>query len=287
MGKIGIRTLTVTAFLGLASISLIFSSGVFFRPLIFAERIETVVVDGEEKPKKPLKNSPLHYLGIFEKIPLSANRNVSLINHAVFSGLGIAVVDDTNNFVTWLPESELTYIGEGTLEYAGETLDWWVFKDLNNDKRRELAIRFGNTGTAMVHPFYLYSYDGIKFELLLKLANSSSKTETKDLDGDGSQEIIHEFSLSGIGKLERDLLRWKDIWRLEDGKPVKVNHQFPREYQELIDLHQLTLTKKEWEPDAKSYYPTLRCLKEKAELTTQGKLASIEDCQELPRKRYE
>lgn len=248
--------------------------------------VGTIVVDGKIKPEVPLESSPSYYLGIFKQIPLSDNKNIALINHAVYSGLGIALTDKNNSFVEWLPEAELKYFGEGDSKYAGETLDWWVFKDLDNDDRKELAIRFGDTGTAMIHPFYLYSFNGNKFDLLLKLVNSASETEIKDLDNDGEQEIIYEFSLSGGGKLERDLLRWKDIWRLEDGKPVKVNDQFPHEYQDLVELYQLTLTKEEWEPYAKSYHPTLRCLREKVELTIQGELVEIEGCRELLRKRY-
>jgi hypothetical protein len=249
--------------------------------------VKTVVVSGKTKPENPLKNSPFYYLGIFKKIPLTANRSVALINHAVFSGLGVAIIDDHSNFITWLPEAELKYIGEGTLEYAGEILDWWVFKDLDNDNKKDLAVQFGNTGTAMVHPFYLYSYDGSNFRLLLKLVEASSKTEIRDLDKDWPEEIVHSYSISGIGKLERDLLRWKDIWRLENGKVIKVNYQFPQEYKELIKLYNLALNKKGWEPDAKPYYPTIRCLKNKAQFTIQGKTVDIKNCRELMRKRYD
>lgn len=248
---------------------------------------KTILIGDEIEPRNPLKNSPFDHLGVYKKITVDSNKDVALINHAVYSGLGIALTDQRNKFISWLPEANLKYIGGGELEYAGETFDWWVFDNLDNDMNKELAIQLGIIGTAGVSPFYLYSYEENKFKLLLRLFESSSKTEIKDLDEDGVKEIIHDYSIFGIGKLERDLLRWKDIWRLEDGRPVKVNHQFPEEYQELIDLHQLALTKKEWEPDAQSYYPVLRCLKEEAELTTQGRPVDIEECRELLKKRYE
>lgn len=288
MGKIEIKGLIVIIVLGLTVSSVfIFLSWMIFLSETFGGKKETVVIENEEKPKKPLKNSPFYYLGIFKKIPLSTDRNISIINHAVFSGLGVAVVDDNDNFVTWLPGSELRYRKEGELEYAGEVFDWWLYEDLDNDGKKELAIQFGIAGTAMVHPSYLYSYDGNNFALLLKLFESSSNTEIRDLNEDGVKEIIHDYSIFGIGKLERDLLRWKDIWRLENGIPIKVNHQFPQEYQSLIDLYNLALNKKEWEPDAKSYYPIIRCLKQKAELIIQGKSTNIDNCRELLSKRYE
>jgi hypothetical protein len=231
-----------------------------------------------------LKNSPVNPLIIDQTINLGKQKQVASVYHLFDSISGLAIIDYKNNFLEWLPEGEI--LSSRFHRWSpGDHLDWFRLDNL--DSNRELLVQYTNTGTAGVHPFYLYSYDGNKFELLLKLVNPSSKTEIGDLDGDGNQEIIHEFSLSGSGKLERDLLRWKDIWRLEDGKPVKVNQQFPQEYQELVDLYRVALTKREWEPDAKPYYPILRCLEEKAELTMQGKLVEIKECRELLRKRHE
>ena len=234
-----------------------------------------------------MENSPVGALVIEKTINLGNRRQLAHVYHLTESVSGLAIVDYQNNFIEWVQEGTPT-IENDDFRKPGEYLEWFRFDQLDNHYvDRELLVQYGNTGTAGVHPFYLYSYDGKDFRLLLKLVEASNQTEIRDLDGDDIGEIIHSYSLSGIGKLERDLLRWKDIWRLENGKPIKVNHQFPEEYQELIDLHQLALTKKEWEPDVKSYYPTLRCLKEKAELTTQGRAADTEECQELLRKRYE
>lgn len=287
MGKVKIIILCLLISLLFISLYSLVIKGLTFDSFRQTKMKKVIIVDGEEKPKNPLQNNPLYYLGIFKKLPLSVNRDISIINHAAYSGLGIAMVDGDNNFISWLPEAELKDIGEGELKSAGEILDWWMYDNFDKNSQKELAAQFGIAGTAMVHPFYLYSYDGERFELLLKLIEANSKAEVKDLNGDGIKEIIHEYSLSGIGKLERDLLRWKDIWQVKNGKPVKVNYQFPRQYEDLINLYNVSLNKKDWVPDVNYYYQTLYCLKEKAEATIQKKQIEIKNCQELLRKRYE
>lgn len=286
MGRINTLLVVILVAL-LVGIILTYIGRVFLQGLVQSVKSDRIIISGEARPEVLLRNAPLKYSGIVEEISLSDDITVALIDHAVYSGLGLALIDKQDNFIKWLTDAQLKYLGKGQLESAGEVLDWWILEDFDRDNKKELAIRFGIAGTAMVHPFYLYSYDGNNFKLLLKLVEASSKAGVRDLDGDGHQEITHDFSISGIGKLERDLLRWKDIWRLEDGRPVKVNSQFPQEYKDLIDLYNLALNKKEWIPDVSYYYPILECLKEKAEATIQKKQVEIKECQELLRKKYE
>lgn len=54
------------------------------------------------------------------------------------------------------------------------------------------------------------------------------------------------------------------------------DEEYPTEYI-------LALAEKEWEPDVKPYHPVLRCLQEKAELASQGRSSSIENCREMLR----
>jgi len=245
-------------------------------------------IESEEKYLL-LKNSPVNPLNIEQTINLGGQRQLAYVYHLFHSLSGLAIIDYDNNFLEWLPEAQIVpTTPPSRREAPGDHLQWLRFDDLDDTYgARELLVQYTNPGTAGVHPFYLYSYDGNNFKLLLKLVEASNKIEVRDLDDKWPKEIVHEYSLSGGGNLERSLLRWKDIWRVERGKPVKVNYQFPREYQELVDFYQLALTKKEWEPDVRSFYPVLHCLKEKAGLTIQGRPTDIEDCRELLRERYE
>lgn len=234
-----------------------------------------------------LENSPIDPLNIERTINLGNHRQLAHVYHPLDSVSGLAIIDYENNFLKWLPGGAILSRSFRPRS-PGEYLSWFRFHTLDDTYGvSEFLVQYANPGTAGVHPFYLYSYDGSDFNLLLKLVEASNKVAIRDLDSKWPDEIVHTYSISGIGKLERDLLRYKDIWRLEDGKLVKVNHQFPQEYQELLDLYQLALTKKEWEPGASGYYPILQCLKEKAERTMAKEPAGIEECRELLKERYE
>jgi len=74
------------------------------------------------------------------------------------------------------------------------------------------------------------------------LIEAKSKTEVIDLNNDGTKEIVYKYALSGSSNRERETLRWKDIWKLENGKAVKVNNQFPSEYKELLPIYDEILT---------------------------------------------
>lgn len=213
-----------------------------------------------------LRNSPIQALSIEKTINLGSNRRLTSVYNILTSISGLALIDYQNNFIEWLPEGE-PYFRDNYFPVPGEHLDWFRFDNLGGSpigRNIYLIVQYSNTGTAGVHPFYLYSYGEKDFKLILKLVESSNKIEIRDLDGDIKEEIIHDYSLSGIGKMERDLFRWKDIWSLNGEVPSKINRQFPKEYDSLIDLYNLALTKKEWEPDVHSYYPVIECLKDKA-----------------------
>jgi len=234
--------------------------------------------------KKAVINSPVLYLEIEKQIPVFKNINISLVRHAVFSGVGLAVTDDKDVFINWIPEGELSFNkGSDADKSLGDVLDWWKFEDIDANDTKELMSQSVFVGTAGVHPFYLYSYNNGKFSLLLKLIQASSKTEVKDLNNDGQKEIIHQFSLSGSGAFDRATLRWKDIWRLKDGNPVKVNNEFPDQYPELIDIYKEPLLSKEH----KFFHPVFLCLKEKAESNINGVFADSEDCATMLHKQYE
>jgi len=204
----------------------------------------------------------------------------------VYSGTGLILTDKNNVFISWLPESELIYSKGIQIKSLGDVLDWWNFEDLDNDNNKELVAQFAITGTAGVHPFYLYSYQNEKFKLLLKLIEARSSAEVIDLDNDGIKEIVYKYALSGSGNRERETLRWKDIWRLENGKAIKVNNQFPAEYKELLPIYNKSLTS-EYNADFYQYdYMVYECLKEKAELNISGRFADAEDCREIYNDKY-
>lgn len=248
--------------------------------------VETLYPGGRKLPERPLRKAPLSYLGITKELVLDSDYNVALIQHPVYPGAGLALIDHQDNFISWLPESSLVTQSPGQLESPGEVLDWWSLESLDGNTRMELAVQYGVAGTALVHPFYLFSYNkGVGFRVLLQLIDASSGTKLVDLDKDGRKEIIHEYSLSGIGKAERDLLRWKDIWRLEDGGYTKISHFFPEEFVDLVRLHSGALTNKEWEDDISSYYPTLLCLQDAGQQLMRGRPVGIEGCQSILNRR--
>lgn len=267
--------------IGTSSILLIIS-------LLLLDKLHLIWIN-EIKSETPLITNPLPELGIQQRLPISPTQFVAVINHTIYPVKGLAIIDEQDRFISWLPQGEITPLGIGEWNSMGDVLDWWRFGYLDeDDKTEELAVQFGIAGTALVHPFYLYTYDERKgFKLLLKLTDASSQTYIADLDSDGNKEIIHDYSISGIGKLERDLLRWKDIWKLEKRGVRKVNNQYPQMYQSLKEIHTLGLTKKEWAPDVSWYYPILRCLKKKAELTISGTLTEIDGCRKLLNQKYQ
>gem|GEM_PF-3709288 len=244
----------------------------------------TIETGGEIYPKNPVFNAPIDYLDILKKINLSPHTNLSLVRHAMFSGAGLAITDDKDVFINWIPEGELAFKQGSIIDNSlGDVLYWWKFEDLDANNTQEFMAEFGIAGSSFTHPFHLYSYNNGKFTLLLKLIKASSKTEVKDLNNDGQKEIIHQFSLSGSGAFDKATLRWKDIWRLKDGNPVKVNNEFPEQYPELLDIYKEPLLSEE----QKFFHPVFLCLKEKVESNINGILADSEDCANILHRQYE
>ena len=234
-----------------------------------------------------LKNTPHIDFAIWDNLQFNSTTKISSIIHIPSSVLGLAITDNQNNFISWLSEAEIKfdYDNLGVIG-AGDHLYWWGFEDLDKDNNNEFYVQLAFAGTATVYPFYLYSYQNGEFKLLLKLSEARSSAEIIDLDNDGTKEIVYKYALSGSGNRERETLRWKDIWRLENGKAVKVNNQFPAEYKELIPIYDESLTTEENKDFYQYDYPVYRCLKEKAELNIRGQFADAEDCREIYRSKY-
>jgi len=233
-----------------------------------------------------LQSSPHRDFAIWDNLQFDSTTRISSIIHIPSSVLGIALVDKQNNFISWLPEAEIKfdYDNLGVIG-AGDHLYWWGFEDIDKDNNNEFYAQFAYAGTAGVYPFYLYTYKNKKFTLLLKLIEARSKAEVIDLDNDGIKEIVYKYALSGSGNRERETLRWKDIWRIEDGKPVKVNNQFPDEYKELIPIYDKALTTQYNKDFYEFDYPVYRCLKEKAELNINGQFVDAESCKGILRNK--
>lgn len=225
-----------------------------------------------------VRQAPLNPLNIEKTIDLGLDQRLAHVYHLYDSLSGLATIGHENEFLSWLPGGSIS--GRDSDDRApGEYLDWFRFDSLNADQNsKQLLVQYANSGTAGVHPFYLYSYDGNNFELLLKLVAPYSKTEIKDLDGDGIKEIVHTFSLDGSGLVERTLLRWKDIYKIGQQGVHKVNNLFPDSYRELHDFHRAVLNNQEWGPDAEYYYPTLRCLLEQAQSNIANTFADAKPC---------
>jgi len=249
------------------------------------ETISTKGVDKKTFPKNPVQNAPEPYLDILAEINIGKNRNIVQVSHTVYSGTGLILVDKNNVFISWLPESELIYNRGKAEKSLGDVMNWWVFEDIDKNNNPELAVQSVFVGTAGVHPFYLYTYQNGEFTLLLKLIEAKSKAEVIDLDNDGIKEVVYKYALSGSGNRERETLRWKDIWRIEDGKPVKVNNQFPDEYKELIPIYDKALTTQYNKDFYEFDYPVYRCLKEKAELNINGQFVDAESCKGILRNK--
>ena len=227
-----------------------------------------------------MRNYPNDYFSIEKTIDLGKGKRLAQVYHIFDSISGLALIDYKDNFIEWLPEGE-PFFRDNYFPVPGEIMEWFRLDRLGGsakDGSTYLLAKFASVGISGAAPFYVYSYTSGGFRLILKLVEDSSLTEIRDLDGDVKEEIVHEYSIAGIGGPERDLLRWKDIWRLEGETPARVNNLFPQEYKSLIKLYDLALTKKEWVPDVSFYYPVIRCLKGKAELTIKNNLVGPESC---------
>lgn len=259
----------------------------FITKLPFPDKLDNNSILGVSSDKNYvlLQNSPHIDFAVWKNLKLDSTTKVSAIMHIPSSSLGLAVIDDQNNFIRWLPSAEIKD-GNDWPKSIGEHLDWWGFEDIDGDNNNEFYAQFAFAGTAGVHPFYLYSYKNDGFKLLLKLSEARSKAEGIDLDNNGTKEIVYGYALSGSGNRERETFRWKDIWRLENGIPIKVNNQFPNEYKELIPIYERSLTSKYnqdfYEPD----YPVYTCLKEKALQNISGQFADAKECKEIYYLKY-
>jgi len=245
---------------------------------------ETLLSDFE-KDFHLMKNSPVEGLSIEQTINLGDGKELAVVYNIVRSVSGLAITDYKDNFLAWLPEGE-PLLRDGHFREPGEYLERFRFDDSFEQGygKRVLLVQFANSGTAGVHPFYVYSFDMKKktFTLLLKLVEASNKVEIKDLDSDGNPEIVDSYSLSGTGGVERNSLRWKDIWHIENGNFTRVNEKFPQEYQDLFSAYAFALGN----PDANYYSPVINCLKEKAILITRGKRAEVTPCQKILEDMY-
>src|SRR3989338_913081 len=126
----------------------------------------------------------------------------------------IAIIDRNNHFIQWLGKTE-PHIRDEYFPVPGEYVSSFGFEEIDGaSETKEFVVQFTNTGTSEVHPWYLYSYQDKRFTLLLQLIDSDNKITITDFDDDGVKEILHNYSIYGIGALEKDTLRWTDIWTM-------------------------------------------------------------------------
>jgi len=285
MGKVVNRKTLILIIIWFILLTLLFLSVKFSNKKI-KKTFSTIEVGDETFPKNPVLNAPVPYLDILEQINLDEHIRITEIRHSIYPGRALVLTDENNIFVSWLPESELVYYKGISAKSLGDVMDWWSFEDIDKDNHKELVAQFGIAGSAGVHPFYLYTYKNGEFTLLFKLVEAKSKAEIIDLDNDGTKEIIYKYALSGSGNRERETLRWKDIWRIENGKPVKVSNQFPNEYKELIPIYDEILTSMYNAELSFRDYEVYLCLKEKAELNINGQFADAESCRKIYNNKY-
>lgn len=217
---------------------------------------------------------------IVESKQLSNDKYVAVLRHKMFDGMGIAILNENYNIIEWLPEGEYLGPREGD-KYPGEHLDWWTLDDINNDGFQELAIQFAMIGSAGSHPFYLYQYKNNDFNLLFKFIEGNSNVELKDIDNNSNERIIYSFTLGSIGILEKTNTPWKEVWTWQDGEYQLANHLFPKIYQDMIPMYNDLIENVKQNNVAQSYQKVLFCLKEKAELNSQGIFANGRECSSL------
>jgi len=167
----------------------------------------------------------------------------------------------------------------------GEGFEWWQAGDLNKNGFVDVVVLYQNMGSGSSQPFYFYEWNGENFEVKLHNSNLFNWDELVDLDNDGSMEIVHEFRLFQFA------WPWKEIykWQLDQTKGtygfVKANHLFPASYIEWLHDKELNpngnfeTAPDFWESqEGKITLGINQCLKEKAELNSQGVFADIESC---------
>ncbi len=205
---------------------------------------------------------------------------VAILDHEVFTGLGIALLDKDRGFIQWLPEAEYLGPNEGD-KYPGQYVDWWELGDINNDGKTEMAIELIVSGSGLFHPFYLYQYQDSSFKLLLQFEDGVNHTKLVDLNNDNINEILYSFVLSSIGWYERTYTPWKEVWTWQDGKYQLANNLYPDIYQEMLPKYDELMKDSQENELAQPYQPVIKCLEDKAKLNIQGIFADGKDCRNL------
>lgn len=213
---------------------------------------------------------------IIEKIQLNKNQYVAILQDMGSNQIGVALLDKKMRLKEWLPQAEILSPEEKDL-IKGDHFEWWKMEDINKDDLKEIAIQLQYVGPGRTHIFYLYQEKNNKFNLLLFFDDGDSNTELKDLNGDGIQEIEHSFSLDCTGMAGRQLTPWKEVYFWKEGKYQKANHLFSEIYQELLKTYDSFLVEKD-DPSIIFYQPIINCLKEKAQLNSQGVFGDGRTC---------
>ena len=217
---------------------------------------------------------------ITNTLQLDQERSLVSVYHPFKSISAIAIVENNNYFIQWLGQ-ENPHLRDGYFPTPGEYVKFFGFQELDGSaKTREFVVQFTNTGTARVHPWYVYAYDEGRFSLLLQLIESDNIITISDLDNNGVKEIIHNYSIYGIGSLERKALRWTDIWNIREGKAQKVNAMFPNQYQELFEYYSQVIANSP-EDLIDSYKAVIDCLRDNTLSVIQGEEVLIDECENV------
>lgn len=208
------------------------------------------------------------------RVDFNENTKIGVFQEIASGTIGLAIIDKKDKILKWLPHGDFSSSG-------ADHFNWIKIGDLNKDGYQEIVFELQHIGPGLLKPFYLYQKKNENFVLLFSLLDSNSETYFRDINKDGTPEIIHSFSLDGSGLAGRQLTLWKEIWAWNRKEYHKVNNLYPESYTELINFYDGILKNP---PDKESiiyYKPVVECLREKILLNKRGIFANGRDCQEL------
>jgi len=149
--------------------------------------------------------------------------NKEMHNFYKFDMMEVFVKDSVNN--------SYKKISTDTVDYSAE---YW-FMNLEKDKSKQILVKTNMGGNDVVNSkgMYVFNYDSVKINLVKYF--DTGNPEVKDLNNDGSKEILVSDSFRGILPEAGAVYYTSEIYKYSPGMLIKSNKEFKNYYSEQLD----------------------------------------------------